>query len=337
MKLPKLTISHEKMDINTKFYFFLKYLVKASLSDKQILKTIENSQLFGTIESLNQFKEAVLAEFNKDTKTDKNKVLYMSDIFVEIQDVIDLSLFIFSIKLISIKDLLLQEAKLNQARNIEKLQKIPPLSLEYDKITVLNPYQTRVSGALLSLLFFQGLQIGFSEQTDDFLKNLSERANNLIKLGLEPNQIFMLLFNESINQSIISDSGSDYENRIRSVLLNIGIPMESITKIHDQSDKSTEFDLFFELNGRTFGISAKRTLRERYKQFIKTAHMSKIDVMIEITLGTDLTEEKTKSIINHGVYLFVADEIYQQNEFLRNTDGVYTCKDLTLDVLNTLP
>jgi hypothetical protein len=46
-----------------------------------------------------------------------------------------------------------------------------------------------------------------------------------------------------------------------------------------------EFELFFELDGRTYGIGAKRTLRERYKQFIKTSHTSKIDVMIEITLG----------------------------------------------------
>jgi hypothetical protein len=91
---------------------------------------------------------------------------------------------------------------------------------------------------------------------------LSKEAIQLKAKGLEPNQIFMLMFSESINQSIISDSGSNYEDRIFQVLTNIGIASESITKIHDKADKSMEFDLFFELDGRTYCIGAKRTLRE---------------------------------------------------------------------------
>lgn len=205
--------------------------------------------------------------------------------------------------------------------------------MEYDKITVLNPYSTRVNDALLSLLFFEGLKSGFSTQIDDFILSLSRQAQDLMKIGIEPNQIFMLLFNESINQSITSDSGSDYENRIKSVLINLGISENDIKKVHDDLDKSTEFDLFFQINGKTYGIGAKRTLRERYKQFIKTAQMTPIDVMIEITLGTDLTFEKAKSIVAHGVYLFVSDEIYQQVKDLQVIDGVYSCNQLSLDLL----
>jgi hypothetical protein len=33
--------------------------------------------------------------------------------------------------------------------NIEKLSKLSPLSLEYDSLTLYNPYSTRVQGALL--------------------------------------------------------------------------------------------------------------------------------------------------------------------------------------------
>ncbi len=84
------------------------------------------------------------------------------------------------------------------------------------------------------------------------------------------------------------------------------------------------------------GIGAKRTLRERYKQFIKTAQMTKIDVMIEITLGIDLTEEKVKAIQNHNVYLFVADEIYQSYEYLQDIDGVFSSKDLNIETLDSL-
>lgn len=146
----------------------------------------------------------------------------------------------------------------------------------------------------------------------------------------------MIIFSESINQSITSHSVTDYENRIRSVLVGLGIEKENITKVHDSVDKSTEFDLFFTLNGKSYGIGAKRTLRERYKQFIKTAQMSEIDVMIETTLGTDLTEEKAKSITNHDVFLFVADEVYQQMDCLKDMDMVYSCRALSLDLLHKL-
>lgn len=252
----------------------------------------------------------------------------------------DSELFIFSLKLYAIKPLLLQEAKTRDLLDTSKLPTLNPLSLAYDKITLFSPYSTRVSGALLSLIFFDKLEssdtVFISSDATEFLKELSKEAIKLKKVGVEPNQIFMLMFSESINQSIISDSGSNYEDRILSVLRAIGIDEDKTTKTHDKDDSSTEFDFFFELDGRTFGIGAKRTLRERYKQFIKTAQMTKIDVMIEITLGIDLTEEKVKAIRNHNVYLFVADEIYAAYEYLQNIDGIYSSKDLTLQVLKKL-
>ena len=215
---------------------------------------------------------------------------------------------------------------------------LDPLSLAYDQISVLKPYTTRVNGALLALLFFKQLDQGethfMAESSLEFIQSLSKKAIYFQQKGLEPNQIFMLMFSETINQSIISDSGSNYENRILSVLQQNGI--QNITKIHDKNDKSTEFDFFFELEGKTYGIGAKRTLRERYKQFIKTALSSKIDVMIEITLGLDLNEEKAKTIITHGTYIFVADEIYQNRPFLQKLEKVKSVKDLTLTVLKNL-
>ncbi len=144
----------------------------------------------------------------------------------------------------------------------------------------------------------------------------------------------MLIFNESIDQSIKSDSGSNYESRIQSVLDKAGV--KNVTKAHDKNDKSTEYDFFFELGNKTYGIGAKRTLRERYKQFIKTSFTSKIDVSIEITLGLDLNEEKAKTITGHGAYIFVADEVYKTRDFLRKIDKVYSVKDLNLKTLKKL-
>lgn len=337
MKLPKIALQPEKLDINLKFYFFLKYIIKAKFHDNQVLRFLENAQLFKDFLHFASFQAAILDSISSQTKSGQNQRMILEDVFAEIDNDLSLQTFLFSLKLYLIKDLLLEEAKIRRANDMEKLSKLNPLSLEYDKITVFNPYTTRVTGALLSLAFFEGLETGFvAQSSDDFMRNLAVSAQHLIQQGIEPNQIFMLIFNESLNQSITSNSGSDYENRIKSVLLNLGLPESHIHKIHDKADRSTEFDLFFELEGKTFGISAKRTLRERYKQFIKTVQMSQIDVMMEITLGTDLTEEKAKAIIQHGVILWVADEIYQSQTYLQKMPDVYSCRDLSLDLLKKL-
>ncbi|ABB44840.1 hypothetical protein Suden_1563 [Sulfurimonas denitrificans DSM 1251] len=339
MGIEKLKIQKNQFDINLKFYFILKYLLKAGLNEKDIKKIIE-------IYSLNKglfFKNALLSSMNDLYGTSKSglkKKDFLTDILDLFETDLDSELFIFGLKLIAIKPLLLQEAKTRDLLDTSKLPTLNPLSLAYDKITLFSPYSTRVSGALLSLIFFDKLEnqdtVFISSDTTEFLKELSKDAIALKKIGVEPNQIFMLMFSESINQSIISDSGSNYEDRILSVLMVIGIDKDKILKIHDKDDISTEFDFFFELDGKTYGIGAKRTLRERYKQFIKTAQMTKIDIMIEITLGIDLTEEKVKAIRNHNVFLFISDEIYSSNKYLQNISGVYSSKDLTLQTLKTL-
>ena len=47
-------------------------------------------------------------------------------------------------------------------------------------------------------------------------------------------------------------------------------------------------------------------------------------------------EEKAKTIITHGTYIFVADEIYQNRPFLQKLEKVKSVKDLTLTVLKNL-
>ncbi len=339
MKIEKIEIDKDKFNINLKFYFFLKYLVKTKLTNTQ-----SNEILKLCILNAKMNIDTIIGKLLKhiDTKIKKNspKQKLIFEVIDEINSSIDLKLFVFSLKLYMIKDLLLQEAKLKNLFDITKLEELDPLSLEYDKITIYSPYSTRVNGALLSLIFFDKLENKetnfISKDADSFIRSLSKMAIELKNSGVEPNQIFMLMFSESINQSIISDSGSNYEDRILSVLTSIGIDESKIEKTHDKNDSSTEFDFFFKLNNRTYGIGAKRTLRERYKQFIKTAQMTKIDVMIEITLGMDLTEEKVKAIRNHNVFLFVSDEIYNSYKYLQDMNGVYTSKELTIEVLEQL-
>lgn len=339
MKIEKLDISKEKFDINLKFYFFLKYLVKAKITDRQAKIIFEIHTLSQRVD----FKLTVLEKIETifgSSKKGLQSQSFIGSMFDIVENETDIELFIFSLKLYMIKDLLLQEAKTKDLLDISKLDNLDPLSLQYDKVTLFSPYSTRVSGALLSLMFFDRLENNetsfISKDAEALIKKLSLEAIGLKNKGVEPNQIFMLMFNESINQSIISDSGSNYEDRILSVLTKIGIDKTTIKKMHDKDDASTEFDFFFEIEGKKYGIGAKRTLRERYKQFIKTAQMTHIDVMIEITLGLDLTEEKAKSIRNHGVYLFVSDEVYQMNKYLQNLEGVFSTKSLTIKTLSAL-
>lgn len=339
MGIEKINIDKDKFDINLKFYFILKYLTKANLNSNDINKILELYSL-----SKNFFKDDFIYKideiFNINTKSGIKKSEYLKNIFELLENDLDIRLFIFSIKLIAIKPLLLEEAKTRDLLDKTKLTNLNPLSLEYDKITVFTPYSTRVSGALLSLIFFDKLENNdasfLSSDTTNFLKQLSKDAIFLKKNKIEANQIFMLMFSESINQSILSDSGSNYEDRIFYTLRNIGIDEKNIRKTHDKNDSSTEFDFFFELNHKTYGIGAKRTLRERYKQFIKTAQMSKIDVMIEITLGIDLTKDKVEAIRNHNIYLFVADEVYTQNKYLQSIEGIFSVTDLTMNTLKKL-
>lgn len=334
MKIERVKINDEIFNLNLKFYYLLKLLVKTKLTEKQS---------FNLLEQINLSRDYDLGKFilmleNFSTTLVKQKKEKFINLIDEIGSIIDIKLLNFCVKLFLIKDVLLAEAKLREIVDIEKLGQLDPLSLAYDSISVKKPYSTRVNGALIVLLFFSKLEAGslnfISENAEELIKSLSSEAISLKKLGIEPNQIFMLMFTESVNQSIISDSGINYEERIHSVLNKLGI--KEIKKVHDVKDKSTEFDFFFKLEGKTIGIGAKRTLRERYKQFIKTSLMYNLDLMIEITLGLDLTEEKVKNIINHGVQIFVADEIYNSRPYLKKLDEVHSVKDLNLETLKQL-
>lgn len=336
MKINKLTIKEKVFDINLVFYNFLKKITQAKFTDNQI------NEILAIYYSNSKIDTETLKELFYTYVEENIKRADLSSISNAITDINEdtIEIFVFALKLNLIKDLLLQEAKIAQTIKAQELEGLNQLSLAYDKVSTQVAYATRISGALLSLLFFQKLEEGdnnfIAESTKVFLNSLIKSYNSLSKQGVEPNQIFMLLFSESINQSITSSAGASYEDRIKNILIAMGIPNEDIEKVHDESDTSTEFDFFFKYKGRNYGIGAKRTLRERYKQFIKTAHMSKLDVMIEITLGTDLRENIAKAIREHEVYLFVADEVYEAKKYLQEIKGIFPASELSKDLLEKL-
>ena len=338
MKFEDIKISTEKLDINYKFYYFLKELNGGQgLSDTLLTKFTEI--IFAHKE--NEFDKIIkiLDSITDDIKSD-NRRNNLKEFLLFIKDDTDFRIFIFALKLLLIKPLLLAEAKLTEITEISNLAEIHTLSLQYDTISKSKPYYKRVNGALLCLLFFTKVESKenkfLSDVTENYINSLFGDYEYVKSKGIEPNQIFMIMFSESVDQSIVSDAGSSYEDRIFNLLLAIGVNKDDIRKTHDVNDSSTEFDFFFPYNSKKIGMGAKRTLRERYKQFIKTSLMSGLDLMIEVTLGIDLTEPKAESIIKHGVILFVADEIYDAKAYLQKLNGVYPASQFTAATFDQL-
>ena len=337
MNINKIKIKKDKLDTNFNLYFFLKELNgSAKISENEISYVLE---VYFANKKLNYQKlKSILLNFSE--KLSDKKRSNFEALIHHIKSELDLSIFIFALRLIQIKPLLLEEAKFAQIEDIVSLSDFNQLSLMYDTISKSKPYLTRVNGALISLLFFTKIDAKetnfITNNTTDYINFLFHDYEFLKNKGLEANQMFMLMFSESIDQSIKSSAGSSYEDRIFNILIGLGIKSEDISKTHDKADASTEFDFFFEYKGKTFGIGAKRTLRERYKQFIKTGFGSKLDVMIQITLGLDLTEEKAKSIARYGVITIVSDEIYSSRKYLQNMKDVYPASSLSLDLFTKL-
>ncbi len=44
----------------------------------------------------------------------------------------------------------------------------------------------------------------------------------------------------------------------------------------------------------------------------------------------------SETILKHGIIIFVADDIYNTQEFLQKSEGVYSVKKLTLETLKSL-
>lgn len=95
---------------------------------------------------------------------------------------------------------------------------------------------------------------------------------------------------------------------------------------------------------RPVGVSAKRTLRERYKQnFENNNLLGDVDYMALITLGIDLNKDKMDNILaKKGIFIIVSGDVYDipNNEHLRQNSKIIPSYDLNankiLDVISIL-
>ncbi|EOI8306343.1 hypothetical protein ACM5SA_001628, partial [Campylobacter jejuni] len=76
-----MSINDKKFDINLKFYFFMKYLVKINFSDIQIINIL--SHISKNKNSLYELKQYI----NLNTKNGINQWSYLEQIIYEIRNI----------------------------------------------------------------------------------------------------------------------------------------------------------------------------------------------------------------------------------------------------------
>ncbi len=137
----KLSIEDNKFNLNLKFYYLLKHLIKTALTDKQandlLLRLISHTELDKQIEVLCNYSEAIRGK----VKSEQFRVLIGN-----IVEQIDIDIFLCSLRFYIIKDWLLEESKVKNLVDSGAMHDTD-LSLKYDEKSLYRPYATRVKGA----------------------------------------------------------------------------------------------------------------------------------------------------------------------------------------------
>lgn len=340
----EITITNLIYEQNLYFYTILKNLVQVGFSENQlvtlqtiILKNKKNySNDFIGLQSILLGSGTVIKDGTKKYENYINLVNLLDedkyDAWTSMMDVaIDLILF---------KDLILQEAKAyvisSQRDNENRIE--DKLCLEYDMSNLCLPYGQKV---ISSLLVFALTDV---ERKNEFIMNSSGKCvkeiNDKLRYLVENynincNNMLLLIVDESISQSIKSTAGASYEDRVKLSLMGKVDDLELHS--HDSNITAMEYDFTFNLNGKKVGVSAKRTLRERYKQNHEDIDVLDVDYVFLFTLGTDLNKDKLEHILQKkGIYVVVADEIYKEREYLKNNFKVISSKNLSKETLESL-
>lgn len=310
-------IESKIFDTNFKLYLFLKRITQSRATPNQlevIIKIVDLKQADYLI-----IKENFISYLDTIKKPSFQNFF---NILSFINNSEDINLFKLALELTFLKISLLEEVRLVN-KNLTNEQQHDILSLKFDQLSCQTAYSFRVVSVLLA-----SIQL-------DIIKN---KYKDFEKKSVKISEIFMLLFNESVNQSIRVNSGSSFENLIKQKLLTIGIPDNKIIQhMHDTNDGSLEYDFIFSHQNIRFGISAKKTIRERYKQFKKSLKNSDVQILLQITLGTDLTPQKVNIITKqYNVFLFISPEIYIENSYLQKNKKVFSTTQLNLQTLSNI-
>lgn len=244
------------------------------------------------------------------------------------------------VELLLFKDLIIQEAKAyTNIRQQEAEKRITDhLCVEYDASTLCMPYGQRVLSSLLvyTLTSIKREREFILEASGAKVKEISSKIRGLAnKYDINSNSMLILIVDESINQSIKSTAGSSYESRVEYMVHPLVDDWHGHS--HDPNIDAMEYDFTFSFNGKRAGISAKRTLRERYKQNHEDVAQLAVDYLFVFTLGTDLNADKVGSLLQkNGSYIVVADEVYKAKDYLQGNPRIISSSSLSTKTLSEI-
>lgn len=338
-------------DNNLLLYKVLKYLIQAKYTPlqqqtvREIVEVYRDSGL-----SSDRIREVLLREIERAIPNKNNTSIFeILNLIKDDNRDIFLGIISLAIDLIQLKSSILSESQVFVENIYSENAGISDdkLSLAFDTLGIDKPYGVRVISSLLvySTTDISELNIGLF-LTDEAKNGVNEIKSRISRMfhnyGVNTSSIFSIIMAESVSQSIRSTSGSSYESRVESVLSNVDSDIKGHS--HDSKIRSVEYDFTFKINDKTVGVSAKRTLRERYKQnFENNNLLGDVDYMALITLGIDLNKGKMDNILaKKGIFIIVAGDVYDMpnNEYLRQNSKIIPSYDLNvnkiLDVISIL-
>ena len=334
-----MDITEKEYRNNLLFYTILKDLLKCRLGEKRLMtleETIEQNDNLPCNKMKQLLSNGIVGENTKAY----DDLMILLNLANNSNYNMWKDLLLVSIELLLTKDLILEESKsYARIKYKEKIDKIKDkLGLEYDMSNLEYPYGQRVISSLLVYVLTNiDRKTEFVLETSkNTIKVLNDKLKTIVeKYKINVNNMFMMIIDESINQSIKSDAGQSYENRVYSLLLNISDKVENHS--HDDMISSVEYDFTFYIDNKKYGVSAKRTLRERYKQNFEDVDFLTVDAMFLITLGIDLNEDKLNNILQkNGQFVIVADEVYEAKEYLKNNPRVLSSKNITKESIKNI-
>lgn len=322
-------INSYRLTINLELYKTLKDVIQTKLTEGQTLGLVEKLKLL--ISSKENFDDKInilyqgIDDLSSNTKTkEKIKQLIDNNIFREE----NLIIFKVALNLDRFKKVILQQSKL-VAEGFQFTENIHIMDFQYDYNMLHLPYSIRVTGALLIKALFEEINIRQNILYKPLIEDLEKIQN------LDADAILQIIYAESASQSIRSSSGSSYESRLEEVLKNNNIIYKN--QSFDANLEAVEYDFTLMRNGKKIGVSAKRTLRERYKQNHEDIDKLEVDAMFLITLGIDLNEDKIRYITHKvGNYIFVAADLYEKTSFFQENEKVYPLNLLSNDLIDKI-
>lgn len=341
----EIVINDSEYDNNLLFYTMLKSLLKVQLSDNQLvdLQSLVKNNQEKFSNDLEGFK-SILLESNTIINTEVTRYVDYS-FYINLCEEDNYSKWCSlneaAIELMLMKDLILAESRVYALNKYRELTNdiTDQLSFDYDISSLSIPYGQRVMSSLLvfALTTLEREDTLMLNSSSKSINNISEIIEKIkVNYDINSNCMFQLVVGESVNQSIKSTAGSSYEARVSFTLQTIVDVLYNHS--HDANISSVEYDNTFEIDGIKFGVSAKRTLRERYKQNFEDTDLLEVDYMFLITLGIDLTRDKVNNILQKkGIFIIVASEIYESKDYLRNNPKIISSEELTREkILETI-